>query len=151
MGLFEPGLFDGPVLYMDLDTLPVGDLADLAGYRGEFAGISSLLHVRRSGAQAPLQSGVMAWTPGPVTDALWAAWLRDPAGHMRRFRGDGEWIASHVGKAGRLQSLYPGQIVSLKVEAKKGPPPGARLVCGHGRPRLNTAAAGWAHTAWKAQ
>jgi hypothetical protein len=74
--------------------------------------------------------------------------VANPEGNMRRYRGDGEWIAAHVPKADRLQSLYPGQLVSYKADAKAGPPEGARLVCGHGRPRFNTSAAGWAHKEW---
>jgi hypothetical protein len=142
LALFEPGTFTGPVLYMDLDSLPVGDLCDLASYAGPLALLSDLYQPRNP------QSGVMAWTPGPHTDTLWHTWMQNPAGHMRKYRGDGEWIGAHAGKTDRLQTLYPGQIFSLKREAKKGPPPGARLVCGHGKPRLNTPAAGWAHRAW---
>ena len=143
MELFRPGLFDGPVLYMDLDTLPVGDLSDLAGYTGQFAMISDLLR------KTTLQSGVLAFTPGPLTWRFWEQWSANPAGYMKRYRGDGEWLAVHVPKADRLQNLYPGQIVSLKRDAKKAAPPKARLVCGHGRPRLSDPTAGWAHKAWK--
>lgn len=142
--LFRPGAFTGRVLYMDLDTLIVGDLGDLCSYEGEFAGIRSLMH----GKGGKLQSGVMAWTPGPVTWALWEAFTRNPAASMKA-RGDGEWIAAHVEKADRLNDLYPGQIVSTKVEAKKGIPPNARLVCLHGRPRPHEARAGWAHQQWR--
>jgi hypothetical protein len=148
LDVFRPGIFPGPVLYMDLDTLPVGDMSDIASYRGEFAGISDFYKSRKLGERAPLQSGVMAFTPGPVSWQLWERFVANPEGNMRRYRGDGEWIAAHVPKADRLQSLYPGQLVSYKADAKAGPPEGARLVCGHGRPRFNTSAAGWAHKEW---
>jgi hypothetical protein len=148
MEMVRPGLFEGPVLCLDLDTLPVGDLSDLARYRGEFALIGDLYRWK-PGGKGPLQSGVMAYTPGPVSWALWERWIADPAGHMKRYRGDGEFIAANIGRADVLQTLYPGQIVSLKREAKQGPPTGARLVCGHGRPRMSSPAAGWAHREWQ--
>jgi hypothetical protein len=54
----------------------------------------------------------------------------------------------------RLQDVFPGQIVSLKrhcnpAKGAKGPPVGARLVCGHGKPRFSERAAGWAHEEWR--
>lgn len=148
--LFRPDVFDGdgPVLYMDLDTLPVGDLSDLMDYAGRMAMITDVYDAAKPAAKRRLQSGVMAWTPGPHTAAIWAEWTRDPPGHMKRYRGDGEFIAAQVPDADRLQDLYPGQIVSLKREAKKGPPETARLICGHGNPRLSKPAAGWAHDVW---
>jgi hypothetical protein len=143
--LFEPGLFDGPVLYVDLDTLPVGDLSDIMSYRGDFAMLNDFYRAKNA------QSGVMAWTPGPVTEKIWDTWMHNPAHHTKRIRGDGEFLHA-ISKPDRLQALYPGQIVSLKVHCKppkaSGPPAGARLVCGHGRPRFNTPAAGWAHREW---
>lgn len=145
--LFRPGLFTGPVLYMDLDTLPVGDLSAIASYAGTFAMLSDLFQPKLA------QSGVMAWTPGPISHGVWQRFKADPASAMRRHRGDGEFIRSVVPKADRLQALYPGQIVSLKAHCRppkvKGPPKGARLVCGHGQPKFNKPAAGWAHVMWK--
>ena len=143
MELFRPGVFGGAVLYMDLDTLPVGDLDDMHGYRGDFAMISDFYRPSRA------QSGVMAWTPGLQSDAAWDAFSRNPEGAMSRYRGDGEFLADHV-NAVRLQDIFPGQIVSLKAHAAQGPTEGARLVCGHGDPRFTSPAAGWAHTHWMA-
>src|SRR5690606_28347529 len=95
----------------------------------------------------PAQSGVMAFTPGDYTRELWEAFFARHREHVRKFRGDGEWLNAHT-KPDRLQDLFPGQIVSFKVHATKGPPRGARLVCGHGKPRFSDPAAGWAHQAW---
>jgi hypothetical protein len=144
LALFEPGLFPGPVLYMDLDTLPVGDLTELASYAGPLALLSDF------NLPGLAQSGVMAWTEGELTERLWHAWIKDPAGHMQRYRGDGQWLHAHAGPVDRLQALYPGQIVSFKRHARDAPPEGARLVCAHGRPKFNEPAAGWAYEAWRA-
>ena len=137
--LFRPGLFEGPVLYIDLDTLPVGDLTELASYRGPFGMLSDFYQPRMAA------SGVMAWTPGPHTEAIYHAFTKvtkRPAG-----RSD-YWYAKNAPVPERLQTLYPGQLVSFKAHARKGPPAGARLVCGHGQPRYSDPKAGWAHREW---
>lgn len=145
--LFRPGLFEGPVLYLDLDTLVVGDLSGIASYRGPFAMLADFYAAKRGRKQG--ESGVMAWTPGNHTEAIYRAYCDNPITRG----GDGPFIRRHV-KHEYLQDLYPGQLTSLKVHApprtSNGPPEGARLVCGHGRPRFNTAAAGWAHDWWQA-
>lgn len=140
--LFRPGVVEGPVLYLDLDTLPVGDLSDLLAYDGPFAMLSDFYRPHRA------QSGVMAFTPGMLTEHLWSEFSRDPVSAMEKFRGDGEWLHAHAGDVARLQDLFPGQIVSFKVHAKRKAPEGARLVCGHGQPRFSDPAAGWAHKEW---
>lgn len=140
--LFRPGLFTGRVLYIDLDSIPVGDLSDLARYDGPFAMLSDFY-----APQNPA-SGVMAWTAGEG-DALYERFVADPRGIMRRHRTRSDpFYASVLGDVARLQDYAPGQIVSLKAHARAGTPDGARLVCFHGKPRPNDPAAGWAHVEW---
>lgn len=142
--LFRPGLFEAGerVLYLDLDTLIVGDLSEIASYDGEFGMI-------RGFYRDILQSGVMAFRPGPISRAIWDDWLPRPQRRMKEYRGDGEYLASRVdGEADQLLDLYPGQIVSYKVHSREGIPDGARIVCGHGDPRFSSPMAGWAHKMW---
>jgi hypothetical protein len=141
--LFTPGLFDGPVLYLDLDTLVLGDLSDIASYRGRMAMLADFYRLARGRRQG--ESGVMAWTPCEHTEAVHRAYVKRPVGTG----GDGPFIHRHV-EHEYLQDLYPGQIASFKAEARNGPPDGARLVAGHGRPRFSDPRAGWAHDFWKA-
>ena len=146
MELFRPGLFpEGRlVLYFDLDTLLIGPLDFLAGYRGEFGVIRGFYHPVR-------QSGVMAWRPGEISGRMWEEWTADPEKHMSTYRGDGRWLDGHLPREGvdQLLDLFPGRIVSYKVDAREGPPDGARVVCGHGRPRFSSPHAGWAHVHWR--
>lgn len=139
---FRPGLFTGPVLYLDLDTLPVADLTMIASYRGAFAMLNDFYQ-----GEKQVASGVMAWTPGPHTEAIYHAMLRERT--LPRGRSD-YWYAKHAPPADRLQTLFPGQLVSFKQSARKGVPDGARLVCFHGNPRPSDPRAGWGHAAWKA-
>jgi hypothetical protein len=90
-------------------------------------------------------SGVMAWTPGPHTDAIYHA-----ACKLTRLPGGRSdyWYARVAPKPDRLQSLYPGQIVSYKAHARAGIPENARLVCYHGKPRPNDPNAGWGYHEW---
>lgn len=137
----------GWVVLMDLDTLPVGDLSDLARWRGEFALIRDVNpRVRRR------NSGLMAFRSGPGTHAarLHDVFQADSRRWIRDFKmhGDGGWLDAHAGDTELLQDILPGQIVSSKLDARSGPPDGARLVLGHGRPRFSDPAAGWAHREW---
>lgn len=149
--LFRPGLFQGPVLYFDLDTLLVGEeAAELGQYRGELALLGDL------GGHGRPQTGVMAFHPGRGTLAgrVWDLWMRNPDDAMRTIRGDGEWFMYEVLQHKTLnpeilQELYPGRIFSFKYHAREGVPEGAGVICGHGMPRFNQEKAGWAHTYWK--
>jgi hypothetical protein len=153
MGLFQPGLFSGPVLYIDLDSLVIGYLAELASYRGQFAMISDFYRPHLA------QSGVMAFTPGDYTAGIWELWMRDPASWAKQYRGDGEFLNAHTHQD-RLQDLYPGQIRSFKTDhgehgpapaCDAAPPAGARLLCFHGRPKVtDLPTTHWARKAWEA-
>lgn len=143
--LFRPGLFSGPVVYLDLDTLPVGDLSDLASWSGDLAMLSDFYE------PAKLASGVMAWTPSRATADVYRVMATSARQILKRHtsRSDHFYRDRFGSVAARLQRAFPGQIVSLKVHARNEPPDGARLVCGHGKPRLSHPSAGWAHRLWK--
>jgi len=145
--LFTPGRFRGQVLFMDLDTLVTGDLADILAYRGEFAICRDFYHNHR------MQSCVMSWCPGPHTHHIYERFTADPEHFMQRYRSDQEFIEDSLKETGLQadywQDMLPGQVVSLKVHARDACPPDARLVCGHGEPRLSAPEAGWAHERWR--
>ena len=145
--LFRPDAFPGSrVLYLDLDTLPVGDLSEIAAYRGPFAVLSDFY------TPQVMASGVMAWTPTARTASIYEKFQAQPQAIMRAHPGRSDlWYRKVLPNPARLQDLFPGQIVSLKAHAKHSTPAGARLVCGHGKPRFSHPSAGWANELWRAR
>lgn len=133
MEAFCPGTFAAPVLYLDLDSVVVGDLSDIAAYRGPFAMLRDFYRPERG------QSAVMAWTPGTHTDEMYRRFAGRASDHMARLRGDQDFINECLPEADRLQDHAPGQIVSYKRDIRdaglNAPPNGARLVAFHGVPR----------------
>lgn len=146
LALFKPGMFEAGsrVLYLDLDTVIVGDLGELARYDGPLA---LMQDVYRSHG---LQSSIMAWEAGAF-DHIWAAW--DGAGRPDYHPGgDQAWIELMVPDAVRLQDVVPGQIVSFKKDcAPLGiVPADARAVVFHGKPRPHEVTETWAKDLWGA-
>jgi hypothetical protein len=131
--IFRPGLLMGRVLYLDLDTVVIGDLSEIASYSGAFAMLSDFLRPERPA------SGAMAWNAdSDKVRAVWHTFTEDPEGHIHHPRGGGDqaFLRSVVGDdVNRLQDFYPGQIVSYKAHCQDGVPDGARLVCAHGKPK----------------
>lgn len=139
MEIFRPDL-DGDLLCFDLDTLIVGDLAEIASIR-------KLTLLSDFFVPEYLASGVM-YLPWFVRSEVWRRWIENPAGHMSRIRGhgDGGFLREvFTGRAARWQEELPGQIVSYKAHVRKAQhpiergdgtvPENARVVCFHGRPR----------------
>lgn len=143
--LFKPGMFEGRVLFLDLDTIILGNIDHLAAYDGHFACPHDFWNPKGLGP------AVMLFDPqwaGFIYEE-WAACgfpMTDP-------RGDQAWIENrNQGRMRRevdiLQDLFPGQFVSYKSSCTKGVPEGARVVCFHGKPRPHEAG-GWVADHWK--
>jgi len=117
-------------LYFDLDTRIVGDLGDIAATQT----LTMLQDFYRADR---LGSGLM-YLPGSERGKIWKHWIDDPYTHMRKFRGDQEFLTPLLQDRAELwQVLLPDQVVSYKVHVKPqgGVPWNARVVCFHGRPR----------------
>lgn len=127
---------DGPVLYMDLDTLIVGPLAPLLKIAQDrpFVALRDF-----NPQQREMGSGLMAWS-GQMAD-LYKVFVRDPAGYMRRCStprlwGDQGFIETQTRGRSYWQDLVPGAVVSWKKHCAGGRiPAGASVVCFHGKPR----------------
>ena len=143
MNLFDPDI-PGDLFYVDLDTVIVGGIEDLA-----MAGVTTLLsdfyHTSRPA------SGVMYLTEED-RQAVWSEWIKSPARHMATAGrlGDGHTIGQMLPNALRWQDTHPGRVVSYKAHiASPGMagfnsrrsqgdgfiPVGASVVCFHGSPR----------------
>ena len=121
--LFEPGRFQGRVLYLDLDVTVVGSLDDLAAYPSPFAAISDYIN------PLVINSSVMAWDAG-AADHVYTDFTPDV---MDRLHGDQNWIQEKI-NADRFPRKwcpsYKGNILPAGRLTKD-----ARVVVYHGNPR----------------
>jgi hypothetical protein len=138
--LFCPGVFRGRVLYLDLDSLLLANLDDLANYAGAFAGLGC---ARRNRI---FSSGVMAWQAGEC-DFIWTEWLK--AAQPILGNGDDEWIDKITqSRALRLQRQFGGFYQYKFHKCEAGPPKDARLIYFTRDPKPHEAAR-WAQLAWR--
>lgn len=144
--LFSPDAFEAGerVLYLDLDTVIVNSLDDIAAYKGEFAILRDFY--RPEG----WQSSVMAWEAGKL-DFIWQDWLA--SGRPKLQGGDQAWIeaiCNFLGfKPDIWQDILPKQFVSFKVHAAGAIPKGAKVVVFHGEPRPHDIKSGYVPAVWK--
>jgi hypothetical protein len=123
ISLFEPGRFEGRVLYLDLDVTVTGPLDDLADHPATFAIIDDW---NRRG----YNSSVMAWS----TAAADHIFTEFDASVMGRLHGDQNWIE----EIAPMAAVFPlGSVVSYKkTVARRGAvPPNAQVVVFHGFPK----------------
>lgn len=130
MELFRPDI-DGRLLAIDLDTVITGDMTAIAAQQQ-----STMLSDFNVPAWAA--SGLMMLTEEDRAK-VWKAWMVYPETHIKRQggHGDGGFIRAVLDPVARWQDLLPGQVVSYKNHVRPAGkvPPGARVVCFHGRPR----------------
>ena len=127
--------FTGPVLYMDLDTAVVGNLTPLldAATEHDFIALRNPLPT-----PSRFGSGLMAWR-GDMSH-VYTRFRRDPRIHMSRCNtqqlwGDQGFISEDCPNPVLWQDLFPGEILSWKVDCKQGIPETACVVYFHGQPR----------------
>lgn len=128
--LFRPDMEQfGDLLFFDLDTVILGDLSDIADVK-----VLTMLEDFYRPNQAA--SGLM-YLPQEMRAHVWEQWIANPAEHIRRYRGDQEFLRPLIGEQTEFwQRLLPGQVVSYKVHVQKGQHgPDTRVVCFHGRPK----------------
>ena len=137
----HPALAGERVLYLDLDTVLVGNIDSLLDYRGDFAILRDFYRPTGYG------SAVMAFEAG-WGRTIWEQFQRDPAFVMRMLHGDQEWIETVVEEADRWQALCPGLIGSYKADGLSHGPKGFHAVCFHGWPKPHDVD-GWVTEAWR--
>jgi len=146
--LFRPGLFTpgDRIVYLDLDTVLVGQIDDLCGLDCGFAILRDFYRPEGLG------SGVMAWEAGNWTTEIYEQWeaqcFPEPEG------GDQAWIEECLtqrpigGVVSLLQDELPGQVCSYKLDCNPLPPKTASIVCFHGHPRPHEVDRSWVVDTW---
>jgi hypothetical protein len=150
--VFRPGVVTGPTLYLDLDTVIVDSLDEVASLAPvDFA----MLDVLRKGLPEG-NSGVM-WLGKPQTHVYerfverpeyWIDFhLRNASG---RYMGDQAFISDSFPVIPRLHELLPDMFVSYKYDGcRERPKPGASVVAFGGHPRPHEVKRGWVARAWR--
>lgn len=143
--IFEPGLFTGRVMFLDLDTFIVDNIDHIAAYDGHMAMPHDFFRPMGLGP------AVMLFNPSWAA-FIWEEWAAE------RFpqtdpRGDQGWLENlNQGRMRKdvdiLQELFPRQFYSYKAHCTSGIPPGAKVICFHGKPRPHEAP-GWVREYWE--
>jgi hypothetical protein len=131
LALFKPGMFDPGerIVYIDLDTVIVGNIDFLAEYDGEFAALKDFYE------HPHMNSAIMAWEAGTL-DHIWQGWTRAGRPQWDK-RGDQRFIEAMQPERDQWQDMHPGKIVSYKGDVRKTGkvPEAASIICFHGAPR----------------
>lgn len=147
MTIFDVDLLPGPVLYLDLDTIIVGDL-------GPFVKRTETTLIRGfHGKRRPFGSGVMFLTEQD-RHRLFVQFKKQAYHHMTYFRGDQDYISASIEDARTWQEDLPGSLVSYKLDCvakfEGKLPTSACVVCFHGNPRpADMPADHWIREYWK--
>ena len=155
VSLFRPGLIEGlagPVLGFDLDVVITGPLDDLLAFApGRVAMRADWVEARRG---RPTGHGSVFRYDPALHPWLYTTLAADPAGAVARARGSEQrYTSSLAQEKGAFAYLPPEQVVSFKHDCLDLPPlnwvrrarlpRGARVVCFHGRPKMDEAVEGW--------
>jgi hypothetical protein len=158
--MFEPKLFTGRVMFIDLDTLILGNIDHLAAYQGNFATLQDFWNPRGLGPAMMLFDAQWA-------QSIYIEWKA--TGYRQTGNGDQTFLENldqgrFAHEIDILQTLYPGHFVSYKehctlskrnwrfakdpVNDQIRPPAAARVVCFHGHPRPHEVG-GWVADYWR--
>ncbi len=122
ISLFEPGRFEGRVLYLDLDVTVTGSLDDLADYPEKFAIVKDRILIG-------FNSSVMVWDAGYLDDL----YLDFKPEYMKKYHGDQDWIWARRFDA----AVFPlGWCVSYKrIQVTRDDTSDMRVCLYHGIPK----------------
>jgi hypothetical protein len=119
--LFRPGLFEGRVLFLDLDSIITGPLTELVESKG-------IIHLRDWGWTHDVYgSGVMVWDAGEHADV----WICADPRRFGTYHGDQDFIT----ELGGWDRFPPHLARSYRYHCKDIVPKGCAVVCFHGEPK----------------
>jgi hypothetical protein len=129
MEMFNPAI-KGPLLYMDIDTVVVGSMADILA-QTELTVLRDAYRGRRD--PTAIQDSCML-LPEEVRGPIWEDWLQN-TDRIRGLTGAMQNLFQihWRGKAKYWQDVLPGQFASWKVDGDRGKD--TRVFFFHGRPR----------------
>ena len=146
--LFRPDLFIGPVLYLDLDSVVVGNLAHLIVNSGFCA-------MREPSTAGGICSSTMAWS-GDLS-VIYRAFCEDPERHMHEW--DEVRPGGRIGDQGFIMDVLNPRYVncfprmaapSYKHHCRKVLPSDAAVVAFHGRPKpFECLSTHWVRENWR--
>jgi hypothetical protein len=147
----------GPMMYVDLDSVIVGDLSDLLAYPGRCAILRDFnLREHREVKGVPaIGSAVILWRDDAMRP-VWDAFMADPEGIIRRHpkRADHFLVRHLPADVEYVQDVFPGQVACAKDGfrgMRKAPPQGARIITTWKSPRIHELSpAHWLRRAWEA-
>ncbi|OQR93730.1 hypothetical protein THRCLA_08360 [Thraustotheca clavata] len=136
----------GRIIYIDLDTVLVGDLSDLFTYNGSFGTLSTddMYNERRRDG---INSSVMIWSG--ITHSFIYTLLHKYFSSISQciYKFD-HFLEMTLPSHDILQSLYPNQILEYMQHCQVSCPPTARLITFPLEPKPATATAPWLPSAW---
>lgn len=124
--LFRPGLLEGPTLYLDLDTVVIGEL------RLQSDRFTMLRDVYQRGS---FGSGVMGWHQPPAY--LYERFAANPKHYMRSFITRSRWGDQGFIKRflKEIPDTFGPSFRSYKVHCRQHVPPDTNVIYFHGKPR----------------
>lgn len=137
-----------PLLYLDLDTVIVGNIDPLVDLTERVYRIAMLRDFYRPETYA---SGILS-LPKNWGKEMFEEFWNNRTAYMSKYRGDQDAMEAILRKQGIepyfFQDELPGQVVSYKVHCNQNEyPADARVVCFHGVPRPHQTN-GWVERHW---
>jgi len=144
--IFRPGLLgNGLKIYFDLDTVIIDNVDELAFLGGDLYGLRPWNQKNRAAGE--MAAGLIAWR-GNTCDFIYEKFNK---AMLPAYRSPQDYISKTLNAAGKswvpIQDVFQS-IKSFKRECRHGTPPGTRIVCFHGRPRVHECETGWVKRAW---
>jgi len=140
ISLFDPdnGLPKGEqIFYIDLDTLIVDNIDQLLTDKAPDIVVLEDFYQGIASSAGKIGSGLMSWRHGDY-EHVWSRFIHDPVAAVESVKphGDQAWIEQQIDAWYCWQDLFPGAVVSFKMHCQSGIPPGAKIICYHGRPSI---------------
>ena len=140
--IFDPALKAGDqVVYIDLDTIIVGNIDWLLEHKSWFMGIEDVgaVNVHQPHLKGVLQTGVMSFDHD-ANGFVYVDFVMNYEDIKHDFRGDGEYLNTKINPYHRklLQHEYPNALKSYKYDIYPNRPQSEEvsIICFHGRPSI---------------